>query len=131
MSAISWFEISVTDIDRAQAFYEVIMGVKLHRMDMSESMGSILAQFPGRGGIGGALVQSVSEDLVYNPSLDGQMVYLVVDDIDDALEKTEANGGKVALPKMGLGEMDAGAYTAWIIDTEGNRVGIYSKTEVS
>lgn len=31
LSAISWFEIPVTDIDRAQPFYETVLAQTLHR----------------------------------------------------------------------------------------------------
>ena len=54
------------------------------------------------------------------------MVYLVVDNIDAALEQVKEMDCPILLPKTALGEMDPG-YTAWIVDTEGNRVGLYGK----
>jgi predicted enzyme related to lactoylglutathione lyase len=43
VNALNWFEISVTDVDRASNFYEKIFDVKLERMEM---MGNIMAMFP-------------------------------------------------------------------------------------
>jgi predicted enzyme related to lactoylglutathione lyase len=42
VNALNWFEISVTDVDRASNFYEKIFDVKLERMEM---MGNIMAMF--------------------------------------------------------------------------------------
>ena len=44
--AIDWFEIPARDLDRAQAFYETLLGVSLRR----EAMGThLLAVFPSVG----------------------------------------------------------------------------------
>ena len=50
--AINWFEIPVTDMDRAVAFYEAMLGVTMERM----TVGTPVAVFPhDEGGVGGAL----------------------------------------------------------------------------
>ncbi len=124
MSAIHWFEIAVSDIERATGFYSMVLGAEIKVMDLTESMGSKLGMIPSRGGIGGALVENSQYD--YVPSKAGALVYLTVDDdMDAVLVRAERGGGKILLPKTSLGESDPG-FTAWIEDTEGNRVGLYS-----
>jgi predicted enzyme related to lactoylglutathione lyase len=61
----------------------------------------------------------------YAPAADGAVVYISAgEDLSVPLSRVEAAGGKVALPKMFLSE-EVG-YFAHFIDSEGNRVGMYS-----
>ena len=39
---VSWFEIYVTDLDRAKKFYETVLGKDLHKMPVPEELGSVL-----------------------------------------------------------------------------------------
>ncbi len=123
MSAIHWFEIPVTDINRAQKFYSTILDVDIPIMDMTAQMGSMLGAFPNNGDVGGMLVQN--SQFGYEPSKVGSLVYLTVgdNDLNIALNKVEAAGGKVTLPKTAMGE---NGFSAWIEDTEGNKVGLFS-----
>ena len=123
MSAIHWFEIPVTDINRAQKFYSTVLDVEIPIMDMTEQMGSMLGSFPSDGDVGGMLVQN--SQYGYEPSKIGTLVYLSLGDADlnVALGKVEGAGGKVTLPKTSMGE---NGFTAWIEDTEGNKVGLFS-----
>ena len=124
MSAIHWFEIPVSDIERACKFYGTILNTDIGFMDLTETMGTLVAMLPNRGGAGGALVQG--EPVGYVPSQQGTLVYLVVDgDLDDALSKVGNAGGQILLPKTSLGEADPG-FVSWISDSEGNKVGLYS-----
>lgn len=125
MSAIHWFEIGVSDIQRATKFYETVMNTKLQYTDMREQMGSQLAMFPAREGTGGTLVQN--EQQGYQPGQTGTLVYLVVDgDLNEAVERVEGAGGQVILPKTPLGGTGDAGFVSWIIDTEGNKVGLFS-----
>lgn len=113
--AISWFEIPVTDIDRAATFYGAILGVELERMDL----GGESAVFPADDdGVGGALIQDGTK-----PSLDGATVYLNVDGrLDEVLGRVAGAGGEVLLERTDAGEY--GAY-ATFKDTEGNRIALF------
>jgi uncharacterized protein len=125
MSALHWFEIPVEDIQRAVAFYERVMSMTIPVIDMTEQMGSMIGMLPDRGGVGGALVQN--SQYGYTPSQAGTLVYLVVDgDLNQTVARVEPAGGQVLLPKTPLGEGAGGGFTAWIADTEGNRVGLFS-----
>jgi uncharacterized protein len=46
-------------------------------------------------------------------------------DLNATLAKVESAGGKVVVPKMPLGDMSPG-YVAQFIDSEGNRLGLWS-----
>ncbi len=115
----AWFEIPASRLDRAQKFYEVILGVALRRENMG---GADLAVFPygGKPHASGALIHH--EDC--EPSVNGSTVYLSVNDLRPVLERVLANGGDTIVPRTALPE-DMG-YFAQFIDSEGNRVGLYS-----
>ncbi|MEM7344001.1 MAG: VOC family protein [Chloroflexota bacterium] len=123
MSDLNWFEIPVTDMDRAQKFYSILLDADIPVMDMREAMGSLLGMLPNRDGVGGALVENRQHG--YVPSQEGTLVYLAFGEVDleVPLSKVEAAGGQIVLPKTTLGEI---GFTAWFIDTEGNKVGLHS-----
>jgi predicted enzyme related to lactoylglutathione lyase len=118
--AISWFEIPVSDLDRASAFYGKVVGQPLVREQMGPQD---LAVFPfeRNSGIGGCIM---SADYL-RPGSTGNMIYLVIKDgIDQALTRVQQAGGSVAQGKTAL-PGDMGHY-AHIIDSEGNRVGLHA-----
>lgn len=119
---LNWFEVSVSDIARAKKFYETIFSIQMEEMDM---MGMKMAMFPydmTGGKLSGALVQSD----MHKPSPDGVKVYFNGNpDLDTALSKVEAAGGKVVMPKGKISD-DIG-YMAFFIDTEGNAVALHSQ----
>lgn len=119
MNPVVWFEIPVEDMERAQAFYEGVLGVNL---SLNEMDGITMAWFPmvqDATGAAGSLVKGEG----YVPSQDGTMVYLNVADIEGALQKVEDRGGKSVQAKMSIGEY---GFIGVFIDTEGNRVAFHS-----
>ena len=119
-NSLNWFEISVTDINRATKFYETIFGIKLEQTEM---MGMKMAFFPyenGSGKAAGGLVQGP----MHKPSMDGAKIYLNGNpDLSDALSRIEKAGGKIVMPKTAIGEF---GNMAFFIDTEGNNVALHS-----
>jgi hypothetical protein len=117
--AIHWFEIPVTDIDRAQRFYETLLSRPMRREQMGPQT---LAVFAYDGGIGGALLKSATAPA---PSTDGNLVYLNASpSLDAVLARAGELGAKVLLPKLELpGTI---GFIAQIVDCEGNRVGLHS-----
>lgn len=115
----AWFEIPTGDLDRAQAFYEAVLGVELVREDFG---GSTLAMFPygGKPNASGALI--AQEDCL--PSVQGSVVYLSVADLAPALERALLHGGDTIVPRTALPE--GMGYFAQFRDCEGNRVGLWS-----
>lgn len=123
-NVVGWFEIPVTDIDRAIKFYETILGISLSR----NKMGPLdMAWFPWvEGGIGAAGSLVCNEDF-YRPSTDGTLVYLnsPAGDLSVELARVEDAGGKILVPRTLIKE-DIG-YMAVFLDTEGNRVAFHSR----
>ena len=79
----AYFEIPVTDMDRAINFYQSLLGIELERGSIH---GYDMAFFPfenNRGGISGALCKGD----VYKPSIDGSFIYLFTSNIDEVLSK--------------------------------------------
>jgi len=121
VNTLNWFEISVSDIARAKKFYETVFSVKL---DQGDLMGMQMAMFPSEnmnGKVSGALVQSN----MHKPSADGAKIYFNGNpDLGVALDKVEAAGGKVTMPKTKIS--DEIGYMAFFTDTEGNGVAMHS-----
>ena len=112
-NALNWFEIPVTDMDRAKAFYGEVLGSELKAF--SDVGGRAEMILPYQDGVGGALVQH--DD--YVPSQEGSVVYLNSgDDLSVPLGRVEKAGGKVLVEKMGIGE---NGFIAFFLDTEGNQ----------
>ena len=119
-NAISWFEIPVTNIDRAQAFYETVLGRKLRREDFGEQT---LAVFPyDKPGIGGALQAGANASARAGS---GIRIYLdCMPSIDAVLARVETAGGQIVAPKSAL--PPGMGFIAHLRDTEGNEVGLHA-----
>ncbi len=126
-NVISWFEIPSTDINRAQKFYETIFDIKMTAMDMPQLQ---MRMFPteSRMDVGGAVTYQPD---FYKPSADGGVVvYLNANpDVQIVLDKIEAAGGKIILPKTEISP-DHG-HMAVFLDSEGNRIALHSVPEGS
>jgi uncharacterized protein len=125
-NAISWFEIPTTDIDRAATFYETIFGIKLNPLDLPNIKMRMFPLNDMMTQVGGALVKS---DGFHKPSTtDGPLVYLNGNpDLQNVLDKVEAAGGKVMVPKTEISP-EYGCMAVFI-DTEGNRIALHSVTQ--
>lgn len=120
-NSLNWFEISVTDINRAKKFYESIFGIEL---PVQEMMGMKMAFFPSED-MNGKVSGSLVEGPMHKPSADGAKIYLNGNpDLANALSKVEAAGGKVLVPKTKIS--DEVGFMAFFSDTEGNTVALHS-----
>jgi uncharacterized protein len=121
--AISWFEIPTTDINRAQKFYETIFGITMTALDMPNIKMRMFPLDNPMEGVGGALVDSGG---FHKPSAtDGPLIYLNGNpDLRTILDKVEAAGGKVIVPRMEISPEygDMGVF----LDTEGNRIALHN-----
>ena len=124
---VGWFEIPVTNMERAIKFYENLFNVKLTR----ETMGGVdMAWFPGNMesvGASGSLVYSPEH---YKPSKDGTLIYFSSQygDVARELSKVKELGGTIVQNKTLITE-DIG-YMAICTDTEGNRIALYSQKQL-
>ena len=121
-NAISWFEIPSTDLARATKFYETIFDIKLNPLDLPEIKMRLFPLEDNMNGVGGAIVDSGG---FHKPSsTDGPLLYLNANpDVQNVLDKIEAAGGKIIVPKMSIGEY---GFMGAFIDTEGNRIALHS-----
>lgn len=119
-NAINWFEIPVSDMDRAQRFYETVLGRSLRREDFG---GEVLAIFPYDDPASGGALQAGANRSASAGS--GIRIYLdCAPSIDAALARIEAAGGHIAQPKTAL--PPGMGFIAHLRDTEGNEVGLHS-----
>ena len=123
-NAISWFEIPVENIGRAQKFYEEIFDLKLVPMDMPNFEMRMFPLEDPMGGIGGALVKTTPG--FYHPSsTDGVLIYLNGNpDVQRILDRIEKAGGKILVPKTEISPEYG--HMGIFQDTEGNRIGVHS-----
>jgi predicted enzyme related to lactoylglutathione lyase len=113
----TYFEIPVTDMKRAIAFYEQVFGFDFQ---LEEIHGNHMALMPftlDGSGISGALAKGE----IYKPSHHGTLIYLRAENIDKTLDRAQLAGAKVLFPKTKAGEF---SYVAEIEDSEGNRIGL-------
>jgi predicted enzyme related to lactoylglutathione lyase len=114
-----FFEIPVVKFYRGVKFYEEIMNIK---MIVKKTPDYTMAFFSKDEGVSGALTLEKN----YKPSADGTIVYLNGgNDLQMVLDRVVGAGGRILLPKT-LVSPEVG-YIAHFIDTEGNRVGLYSR----
>ncbi|WP_129715228.1 VOC family protein [Pedobacter sp. SYP-B3415] len=116
---VSIVEIPVTDFSRAVNFYKKILNVSVDETEMDGVKMGIL----GGGGENVSVVLACGTG--YEASASGAVIYLNAgEDLQPALDKVEAHGGKVIMTKTEISaEM---GYFAMFTDTEGNRVGLHS-----
>ena len=114
-----WFELPVSDLDRATHFYETVFATKL----ATDPRFPAIAMFPKKNesSVTGALAVFDGR----KPSTDGAVVYLNCDgELDAVVKRAKAAGAKlleeVAQLPAGLG------WTAQFRDPDGNRVGLQS-----
>ncbi len=121
-NAINWFEIAVSDYDRAKKFYSEILGAPVtdHPMPDPTMKYGLLPYDQENQGVGGAIL----EYEMAKPSADGTVVYLNGgEDLSTPLAKIEPAGGEIIMPKTAIGEA---GFMAHFIDTEGNRIALHS-----
>jgi predicted enzyme related to lactoylglutathione lyase len=118
---VVWFDIPVSDIDRAIKFYEALTGQRLTRLPVSPGVETALFEPGEKGDVSGCLFLSAED----KPSMYGSRVYLNANpSIDAWLARVERAGGKIARGKTPV-TGNRGVY-AYIIDSEGNRVGLHA-----
>lgn len=116
---VNWFEIPVTDMPRAKAFYEHVLDVTLQPLKIGPLD---MAFFPARPGTPGASGTLMKGD-AFEPSSKGVQIYFTTPDVDGTLERVQDRGGQVVVPKTRIGPL---GFIASFEDTEGNRVGLRS-----
>ncbi|AXG71735.1 hypothetical protein KORDIASMS9_03992 [Kordia sp. SMS9] len=119
---VNWFEIPVTNMERAQKFYETVFKVSIKVQNLGGLLYGWFPPKPAAENSTGALIQYES----YIPSTtDGVLVYFSSEDVDEELAIIPKAGGTVVQGKTQISP-DTG-YMAVFIDSEGNRIALFSK----
>ncbi|PCJ94848.1 MAG: glyoxalase [Flavobacteriaceae bacterium] len=117
-NAINWFEIPVTNFERAKKFYSSVLDTEITDAPMPNMKYGVFKY--AVNGVGGGIIEAEG----CKPSKDGVTIYLPGgDDLSEPLARVEAAGGTIIIPKTGIGE---NGFMAQLIDTEGNRVALHS-----
>ncbi len=123
MNPVGWFEIYVTDMERARAFYEAVLAVKLSHLETPESTVGAMWAFPmqqNAAGAAGALVNMVDQQ----PTGNGTIVYFTCDDCSVEAKRVPSNGGKIMKDKFAIGKY---GFIALVVDPDGNVIGLHSR----
>lgn len=118
---IGWFDIYVSDMDRAVGFYEKVLGVTLEPMGDPTGETQMMS-FPGNMqayGAAGALVKTEHA----RPGPGGTQVYFSVEDCAVQQARVQEAGGVVIRPKFSIGQF---GFVTLCQDTEGNLFGLNS-----
>ena len=116
---IVWFDVPVTDLDRAIRFYTAVLGGPVHKEDVQGIKFAVLPHKENE--VSGCLTPG-SEDS--KPSLHGPLLYFNCQGrLDQALGAVESNGGKILQAKHPIG---AYGFRATVLDSEGNRIALHS-----
>lgn len=120
-SLVAFFEIPAADFEQAVVFYENVFGVKLTSMDCGHEK---MAFFPEENGLCPGAI-SWSSAFNFQPSEQGVLLSLNVDSMESAIASIEKGGGRILIPKTKI-EAENRGYFAVFVDSEGNRIGLYS-----
>ena len=114
---VVYFEIPVTDINRAIKFYNTVFHFDFEKENIDNNEMALFPFSDENSGISGALAKGE----IYKPTKDGVVIYFKTENIDETIEMAISNGGQILYPKTdnGIG------LVAEFEDTEGNRIALY------
>ena len=114
---VVYFEIPVTDMERAIKFYKAVFHFDFDKETIDKNEMALFPFSDDYSGISGALAKGE----IYKPTKDGVVIYFKTENIDATLKLASSNGGKILYPKIdnGIG------LVAEFEDSEGNRIALY------
>lgn len=124
-NVLTWFEIPVSDIQRAKKFYETILDIEMTIRADGQDESAFFPYNPDivqatSGRVTGVLTKSNRN----TPSATGTIIYINASpSIQTVLDKVESNGGKILTPKIKIPP----GFIALILDSEGNRIGLHAE----
>ncbi len=119
----TWVEIYVSNMARAQKFYESVLQISMTPMQAPGEFGDLeMVSFPWQengDNISGALCKM--SDM--QPGSGGTLVYFACDDCSVELSRVANAGGTLLQEKFPIGEH---GFCGIAMDTEGNMIGFHS-----
>lgn len=117
--ASAWFEIPVTDMERAKKFYTAVLGTEFVDQDTGPNPISIFGYSAEEQAVSGHLYPGQPAG-----SGNGPTIHLAVaDPVEAAMERLERAGGTIVSPVI---EIPAGRF-AYCLDPDGNSIGLFSR----
>ena len=123
INGVGWFEIYVSDVGRAKAFYETVFDIELEAIDNPDTAELTMWSFPSSiemYGSGGAIVHYEGCESGGNSTV----VYFSCHDCAAEEARVTAAGGVVERSKFSIGDY---GFVTHVIDSEGNRIGLHSQ----
>jgi uncharacterized protein len=117
---VGWFDINVSNLERAKKFYETVFNLQLFDAPTEWGKQSFFPFNHEIQNISGALVEKAD----FSASSNNTVVYFETEDCTTEEKRIEQAGGKVMQPKMNIGEF---GFISIFIDSEGNTVGLHSR----
>lgn len=119
---VTWFEIYVDDLSRAQKFYETVLDVKMQDLPDPNDTSIKMTAFPmqiDKLNASGALVKMEG----FKAGGNSTIVYFDSADCAKEEARVENAGGKIFKKKISIGEH---GFMSLCTDTEGNMFGLHS-----
>lgn len=114
---VVYFEIPVTDMDRAIKFYKAVFQFDFDKENIDSNEMALFPFVDKNSGISGALAKGE----IYKPTKNGVVIYFNTENIDETLKLASSNGGQTLYPKTDIGI----GLVAEFEDSEGNRIALY------
>ncbi|MBL7129675.1 MAG: VOC family protein [Ignavibacteria bacterium] len=117
-NSIGWFEIYVSDIEKAKDFYGDLFEWQFKLLEGFEPEYTTI--FTGEDSVGGGFMKSSSKQ-------EGQsvVIYIDVEDVAKSLKKVEEKGGKIEKPKTLISATSG--YYGLFRDLDNNLIGLWSE----
>jgi hypothetical protein len=120
-NTFDWVEIRATDIEKTTRFYERVFGWRIHHKEIAD--GSDYWIFDTGAEPRMQNIRRAGMWLRPEGTSPGVLIYIVVNDIDDVLEKVAQLGGEIVTPKTPEGP----AFKAYFTDPSGNMFGLWEE----
>lgn len=120
VNPVGWFDIYVSNLDRAKKFYETVFNLQLTDLPIEWGRQALFPSDNEGLNISGALVEKAD----FTPSSNNTVIYFVTEDCLAEEVRVEASGGKIVQPKMSIGDF---GFMSIFIDSEGNTIGLHSR----
>ena len=114
-----YFEVPVSDLERAVTFYEAVFGCGFERATIDGNQMALFPSDPAAGGASGALACGES----YPPGGQGVRVYFRVAEVSAALARAVAAGGRQVYPPTAV---PGYGWVATVEGSEGNCVALFA-----
>lgn len=118
---VEWFEIPVTNMERAKKYYETVFNIEISIHNLG---GVVMGWFPHNEKKQGANGSLVLHESYVPSSTDGCVVYFSCDDLSNELGRVKSAGGEILQLKTEIG--GGHGFMALMKDSEGNRIALHS-----